>query len=154
MQGTQEIPFGHQAGFLCCVDDGAQPTQRLWKILLGDLQELSGFGPGTLLWLSLLGHNLEQMDPEGHATFTMMWFCESSPLCLMEARNQANTLVSLASCPDFPVSSLLPVFFNSVIASSVCGSVIRFFHRTYKHSNYEIFYHYEVVSTLSPPLFV
>lgn len=118
------------------------------------LQELSGFGPGTLLWLSLLGHDLEQMDPEGHATFTMMWFCESSPLCLMEARNQANTLVSLASCPDFPVSSLLPVFFNSVIASSVCGSVIRFFHRTYKHSNYEIFYHYEVVSTLSPPLFV
>lgn len=34
VQGTQEIPFGHQAGFLCCVDDGAQPTQRLWKILL------------------------------------------------------------------------------------------------------------------------
>lgn len=78
-KGTQEIPYEHQAGLLCCVDDAAQAqaAQRLWNILPGDLQEPSGFGPGTLLWLSLLEQNLEQMDPKGPATLTMMWFCDS-----------------------------------------------------------------------------
>ena len=44
----QEVPFEQQEVFLCCVDDRvlAQIVQRVWSILLGDLQKLSGCGPG------------------------------------------------------------------------------------------------------------
>ena len=48
------------------VGDGVltKVAQRLWSLLLGDLQKPPGCGPVDLLWVSLLEQGLCRMDPE------------------------------------------------------------------------------------------
>jgi len=45
---TQDVLSEHQETFLCCVGDGAvaQAAQKLWGLLLGDLQKSPGHSPG------------------------------------------------------------------------------------------------------------
>ena len=46
--GAQQVPSDHQEALCYCTGDGtlAQVAQRLWGLLPGDLQKLSGHGPG------------------------------------------------------------------------------------------------------------
>ena len=65
--GTQEIPSEHQEALLCCVRDRAltQAAQRLWGILLRDLQQPLGCVPGPPALGVPAGTGVELDGPRG-----------------------------------------------------------------------------------------
>jgi len=64
---AQEAPSEQQAALPCCAGDGALAhiLQRLWGLLLGDLQKLPGRGPGHPALGGPAAVGLELGDPEG-----------------------------------------------------------------------------------------
>ena len=54
----------------CAGDSTAQATQRLWGLLLGDLQQLPGHGPVHLALGGPAGEGVGLRDPESPASIT------------------------------------------------------------------------------------
>lgn len=80
LRGKGRHGGAHHKAQLCCAGDRAvaQAAQSLWALLLGDLQTPAGRGLGTLLWVSLLGQGLGQMEAEGpvnisHPSILLLW---------------------------------------------------------------------------------
>ena len=97
---------------MCCAGGRAlaQAAQRLWDLLLGDLQKLPGCGPGHLQWVSLLRQVLDLMDPEvpSHLSHTLM-LKENLPLQLLRCRFQCWVCSCSLQCPGMQPGGFFPL---------------------------------------------
>ena len=77
-----------------CADSADTGTQRLWGLLLGDLQKSPGCGPVTLLCVFLLEQRMGQMDAEVLATPVILWFCDNL-LAAVKGNAGTNLLINV-----------------------------------------------------------
>jgi len=120
-QGPQQ----QNCALLCCAGNRALvwSAQKLWDLLVGDLQKLPGHGSGHLSSsrMSLLGKELEQATlQKSPPTSSILRFCDLDPAHCLEVTNKGNVSPSIGEriCLDGRCSSaqMHPCFLNHLFA--------------------------------------